>query len=127
MPFNAGLDLLADDADIDGDGLTNRQERAFLGDPTRADCPDPLNLSTAADGSCTVSFRCASGPDSPRICLQSSEDMINWNIETSCPAGGRFAEPLEGVLTESPSVTGRSVTFSPGSTERRFWRLVLDP
>jgi hypothetical protein len=127
VPFNAGLDLLADDADIDGDGFTNRQERAFLGDPAQAGGGEPLSLQTAADGTLSVSFRCTTGFYCPRICLQSSEDMIDWHTETSCTDGGSFAQPAAGTVTESPFLTGRAVTFTPGSGDRRFWRLVLDP
>jgi hypothetical protein len=126
-PFNAGLDLLADDADTDGDGLTNRQERAFLGDPTQPDSPEVLTLNTAEDGTHTVSFHCAAGPDSPRICLQSSENLTDWTIESSCPGGGSFSQPPEGSVVELPSRTGRVVTFAPGGELRKFWRLVLDP
>jgi hypothetical protein len=121
------MDLLADDADMDSDGLTNAQERAFLGDPAESGSPEILTMQTAEDGTRSISFRCATGPGSPRICLQSSEDLTGWRVETSCARGSTFTQPAEGNVVETPSQTGRTVTFSPNSAPRKFWRVVVDP
>ena len=126
VPFNTPLELLSDDADTDGDGLTNELERAFLSDPVEPGCPELLTVSTAEDGTRTLNFRCATGPGSPGICLQSSENLTDWTVETSCPTGGLFSQPVAGSVAEVPWRAGRIVTVAPGGEMRKFWRLVLE-
>ncbi len=127
VPLKLGTEKLADSADLDGDGLTNLEERAFLGDPSIPDAPDVLTSTRLPDDSLQISFRCASGAQSPRICLYSSEDMVLWQVESSCQPGNQFAVPSAGILTESPWNTGRSVTFQPPPATRRFWRVAVEP
>lgn len=127
VPLNLGTEKLADSADMDGDGLTNLEERAFLCDPSVADAPDLLTSTRLPDESLLVSFRCAAGAQSPKICLFSSEDMVSWQVETSCQPGNQFAIPPTGILTESPWKTGRTVSLQSPPATRRFWRVAVEP
>lgn len=125
MPLNMGVEKLADDFDMDGDGLINREERAFLCDPAVPDSPDVITSSGVRGGPLEFTFNCAAGASSPRICILSSEDMVSWQIETSCQSGGKFQSPDLVTLSESPWKTGRAVTVRPAPSTRRFWRVAV--
>ncbi len=127
VALHLGTEKLADSADLDGDGLTNLEERAFLSDPSVAAAPDLLTSTRFPDDSLQVSFRCAAGAQSPKICLFSSEDMVSWQVESSCQPGSQFAVPSAGILTETPWNAGRAVTFQPPPATRRFWRVAVEP
>ena len=127
VPFNTFVDSLADNADLDGDGRNNLFERAFLSDPAVADGDPLIDLTSDSGGVRTVNFRCASGPHSPRICLLRSFDLSQWEVESSCPAGGLFEAPAAGSLNESQFLTGREIRFTSPPTNRRFWRVSVEP
>ena len=125
--FRSCAEFLADDADLDKDGLSNLQERAFLGDPSAPDPPDMFETTASPGGLTGFRFYCNAGATSPRMCLQSSDDLASWRVESSCAPGGPFEPPASGTLTESSWKTGRIVTVELPPGTRRFWRLVVEP
>lgn len=127
VALNMDVGKLADDYDMDGDGLTNREERAFLCDPTVSDPPEVITSTGVAGGPVGFSFNCASGAQSPRICVWSSADLVSWEIESSCQPGGLFQPPARVTLSESPWKTGRTITVQAAPETRRFWRVAVEP
>jgi len=127
VPLRCEMEHFAADADADGDGLSTREEIALLRDPAVAEPPPAFDCSPAPDGAFSFSFRCRSGPHAPPLRILSSDDLTNWTTESAAPAGGVFAQPAAGSISEAPSKTGRRVTLTAGPQSRRFWRLSFDP
>lgn len=127
IPFHTFVDALADNSDLDGDGRSNQFERAFLSDPSTPDDDPLISFHSGSRDRCTVNFRCASGPHSPRICLLRSFDLSHWEVESSCPSGGLFGAPATGLLDESNYLTGREIKFTTPHANRQFWRVAVEP
>lgn len=115
-----GADLADPQADLDGDGMTNDDERIFGLDPTSGIAPNPITVPLSATAGTFTYTRRDDALTGKQFTVWTSGDLNSWTEDES--AVQTAATPVDGIETVT-------VTLSPGLTSatKLFVRVVATP
>jgi alpha-galactosidase len=115
-----GVDLADPQADLDGDGMTNDDERIFGLDPASGIAPNPITVPLSATAGTFTYTRRDDALTGKQFTVWTSGDLNTWTEDES--AVQTAATPIDGIETVT-------VTLSPGLTSatKLFVRVVATP